>query len=120
MATSHVFGTRTPSRSRTGQKRTWWPQGPAQPPVTSGSVLLRVGSLHSGSILIPKLPVGLKVPDAGRVVEPLRRGSTDWPSTPRWVTTVVVEVDALACQKKVAVLPCVWYAASCRTVTGWA
>src|SRR6478752_9412110 len=119
MPTSQVLGTIAPERSRTAQARTWCPQGPVQPAAMSAAPSFFVGSLHSGSILMPNAAVGVKVPDAVTVVDPLRCGSTDCPSAPWWVISDVVLLLPLLCQKNVAVLPCVWNAANCRTATGW-
>src|SRR6478672_10335006 len=98
-----------PDRSLAGQIRRWWPHCDVvgQPLVLSAVLLLRVGSLHSGSIFSPKAPVGVKVPWATVFPASFLRGSTDWPSVPTWVRTADVEVEFLLCQKKVAVLPCV-------------
>ena len=50
MAIRYVFAINAPLRSRAGQNRTWWPQGPAQPLVTSADCPFLVGSLDSPSL----------------------------------------------------------------------
>ena len=68
---------------------------------------------------MPKTPGGEKLPAAGAVVLPFRRGSSVCPSMPACVKTVLSVVLPRACQRIVAVLPCVWNASSWRTVIGF-
>jgi hypothetical protein len=70
------------------------------------------------SILKPNTAPGEKLPAAGAVALPLRRGSRLCPSIPACVKIVFVVVLPRACQKIVAVLPWVWKASSWRMDTG--
>ena len=106
-----------------GQIRTWWPHCAVaeQPLSRSIWLLLRVGSLHSRVDLerrthrsARRCPAPTRVP--GVVLARQDRLAVD---TLVGEHAVEVLVEALVCQKNVAVLPWVWNAASCRTVTGW-
>src|SRR5919198_6139023 len=122
MAMIQVFGTRTPERSFTGQKRMWCPHGPGQPLLMSGVALLSVSSLHSTpSTSKPNTgPVGVKEPFASAVVEPFSRGSTVCASDAACVKIGNTEpVLPLLNQAIVAVWFWLWYASSCWTETGF-
>src|SRR5690348_645733 len=77
MTTSQVFGIRLPAVSRAGKKRTAWPERPKE----LRSVVFTESWLDSPSRFQPKVPLGLKLAEAGTDVEPpLAYGRTDWPS----------------------------------------
>ena len=90
MATIQASAMRTPARSRAGQKRTWCPQGPGQPLLRSAVCAFLESSLHSVSILTPNTAGGVKLPAAGAVALPFRRGNRLWPSTPACTKIVLV------------------------------
>src|SRR4051794_19080100 len=113
-----VSGTVTPLTSLRGQYRTWCPQGPGHPWLTSAAWTFRAGFENSLSTLSSKTPGGAKAPPAG-VVPSANGGSSDWAAPGKVLNTLVAVSPPRGSHLKVLAEFCVWNAAIWRTLTGW-